>query len=117
MMDVLEIRKVAVTLEQNLNRAGDFVARYGGEEFPVVLPETNRQGPMVVAENMRKSIEAMRVSHHYLSVAPVFIVSAGVTTVSPGSEVPVEKLVDAAGQQLYRAMNAGRNRVVGAAGS
>ena len=43
---------------EDLPRESDILARYGGDEFVVVLPETPASGALVIAERIRKSIEA-----------------------------------------------------------
>ncbi|MCP4151605.1 MAG: diguanylate cyclase, partial [bacterium] len=51
--------RVASNLQNALVRTGDLLARYGGEEFVVILPGTELKGAALVAEKLRKSIEAV----------------------------------------------------------
>ena len=44
-------------------RASDFAARFGGEEFLLLLPETDRQGSIELAEKIRKQIERTELVH------------------------------------------------------
>jgi diguanylate cyclase (GGDEF)-like protein len=40
-----------------MSRSTDFVARYGGEEFVILLPNTDKQGSLVLAEKVRMAVE------------------------------------------------------------
>lgn len=95
------LRQCAFTLKKNL-RGTDFLARYGGEEFCVVLPETSLQGGRHVAEKLRQAVADLS--------EPVPTISVGVAFWE--RHVSVEELVRRADEALYRAKEAGRNRVV-----
>ena len=51
------LRLVAMTLKSNI-KGKDMAARYGGEEFAAILPETDLEGAMIVADNIRKAVQA-----------------------------------------------------------
>ncbi len=51
------LRLVAMTLKSNI-KGKDIAARYGGEEFAAILPETDLEGAVIVADNIRKAIQA-----------------------------------------------------------
>lgn len=91
-------------------RSGDFAYRYGGEEFLILLPEQDVEGGCAFAEHLRRSIEELRISHEK-SLPGVVTISAGLATLRldgyEGGESPLRE-ADAA---LYRAKEAGRNRV------
>ena len=50
------LRSIAADLQAKLKRPNDLVARYGGEEFVVVLPNSNLEGAIAVAEEIRQSV-------------------------------------------------------------
>jgi len=85
-------------------RAADFAARYGGEEFAVILPNTDRAGSLVVAEQLRRAIEDATWEDRPITA------SVGVATMSEEISTS-EELVDYADRALYRSKQAGRNRV------
>lgn len=90
-------------------RAVDRVARYGGEEFIVLLPERNRVEARETAERLRElvSSQAIRVPG---SGSVSLSLSIGVA-VYPEHGADGEALCNAADQAMYRAKQAGRNRV------
>jgi diguanylate cyclase (GGDEF)-like protein len=88
-------------------RSVDLVARYGGEEFMVVLPETEAEGALEVAERIRRLVENHRFPCGTLTA------SIGIAT-NPFKEndsPSVEELVGQADKALYRAKEDGRNQV------
>jgi diguanylate cyclase (GGDEF)-like protein len=107
--------KVLVAVANGLKtrlRPRDLVARFGGEEFVLVLPETDAEGAMVVAERVRRAIES--------AVTPVgpgqplrVTISLGCAT--SGGKAPfvgAADLLESADKALYAAKRSGRNRVV-----
>jgi diguanylate cyclase (GGDEF)-like protein len=105
--------RVAALLLQSLRCKEDFAARFGGEEFIVLLPGTNREGALIVAERIRKLVEVAGSpalpdpgSHPRLST-----VSCGVATCWPGEGNCQDDLVDLADKALYEAKANGRNQV------
>ncbi len=85
-------------------RATDIFCRLGGEEFLVVLPETDLNRAITVAEDIRRAVE----SYQYFPVGKITI-SVGVTTFSQGDNV--NTLISRADNAMYRAKNMGKNRV------
>ncbi len=103
------LRRIAHALRETV-RSEDLVARIGGEEFVVVLRGIPESGVLAAAERVRACVEALAIEHEGARI-PV-TVSVGAATCSP--ERPVgspEALVAMADAALYRAKEAGRNRV------
>jgi len=93
-------------------RASDFAARYGGEEFSVILPHTQLDMALRVAERIRC---AVREFVFLADEAPSRVtVSAGVATYPSPAIDSVDTLIRAADVALYRAKDLGKDRVIAA---
>jgi diguanylate cyclase (GGDEF)-like protein len=95
---------------RRLSRDIDAPARYGGEELAVILPETDLDGAVLLAERMRDAIESLQVPAARGSGQLQVTASFGVAA-APDNGVLGEALVAAADEALYRAKRAGKNRV------
>lgn len=102
--------QVAGAMDKSLLRGADMVARYGGEEFAAVLPRTDLEGALGLAERMRLAVADLRLKHRG-NKPGVVTISLGVASVRPGHDQNPETLVEAADAQLYKAKEGGRNRV------
>jgi two-component system, cell cycle response regulator len=92
-------------------RKEELLARYGGEEFAAVLPETDHSGAMKFGEQIR-SIVANKPFEYEGDVLNITI-SVGVATTSGSDPLDPLEFIRIADENLYRAKNEGRNRVVG----
>lgn len=90
-------------------RESDTAARYGGEEFVVILPATDGEGALALAERIRTQVQRSRRGDCDLTV------SIGVASRSATDpRCTAELLIQDADAALYRAKDAGRNRVMSA---
>ncbi|MBW2466366.1 MAG: diguanylate cyclase [Deltaproteobacteria bacterium] len=105
------LKKVASGLSSAIHRDSDFLARYGGEEFSAILPATDINGAVNVAEEMRLAIKDLKIEHARSKVADIVSISIGVSAVVPPRDTNPEILIAAADQALYKAKETGRNRV------
>lgn len=106
------LREVSRILESCV-REGDIVARYGGEEFAILVDSDKPEVSLALAERIRSRIE----SHSFLvdgKKLPV-TVSVGWACVAPDKVNGSTDIVKEADDFLYRAKEAGRNRVFGQA--
>ena len=101
--------EVAAILKRN-SRKPDLVARYGGEEFAMLLPNTELEGALTVAERAREQIEQTRFN--FESNAIRLTVSGGLV-LFPNPEVQsIDQLVRKADEALFLAKERGRNQIV-----
>jgi diguanylate cyclase (GGDEF)-like protein len=102
---------VGTTIRQSLQRTTDLAARYGGDEFVVLLPVTDTDGGLDVAQRLLTAIAALDISHRTSSFGRVTS-SIGAAHVVPGPTNTPEELLERADRALYTAKQAGRNTVV-----
>jgi len=105
------LREVGRVLRETVSRAADLPARYGGEEFACILPETDRNGAVMIAEQIRRGIEALAIPHSGSSAAAYVTASLGVVTAECVSGVSPQEILAQADELLYQAKASGRNRI------
>lgn len=105
------LKKVASALGRGLHRPGDLLVRYGGEEFMALLPGTDPEGALSVANALRDEVTSQQLSHGSSTVSPHVTVSIGIASIIPHEGLPAEHLIAAADRALYRAKQEGRNRI------
>ena len=105
------LQTVAKSIKQSIKRSIDFAARWGGEEFVVLLPTTDAEGAISVAEKIRAAIENAKIPCADASGAKV-TVSVGISTKIPMQDSSIENFIFTADTALYRAKEMGRNSVV-----
>ena len=104
------LQAVAAAIRSALPMPGCEIARYGGEEFACLLPGVDRDDAHAAAERLLAGVRAARIPMPRPAGEHVLTVSVGVAGARPGMATPND-LVDAADRQLYRAKQAGRDRV------
>ncbi len=103
------LKKVAMILERRIRRGADLVARIGGEEFAFVLPDTNSENAVVLAESIRADLQKLAIGDRYTTSK--ITMSFGVTSMVPDSRLEVRKLFTLADAALYKAKRKGKDRV------
>lgn len=99
---------LARVISEGAREGDDLVGRLGGEEFALLLPNTELESALIVAERIRRSVE----SHRFRVGDRVFGVtlSVGVVSNSGLGNAPAH-LLHQADAMLYRSKGEGRNRV------
>jgi diguanylate cyclase (GGDEF)-like protein len=104
--------QVASIIKGCIRRDRDHVARYGGEEFLVLLPDIDERGALAAAERIRQGVEAAGLLNPGSRVTDHVTVSVGVAVrMRDALGLSPEQLQRQADIALYRAKQAGRNRV------
>lgn len=104
------LRRVATTLREGLKVEG-FCGRFGGEEFALLLPGQGLATGLVVADDLRQAVAAQQLSVRESGrLIGTVTISAGIAV--RGRDEAWEDLLVRADAALYRAKQAGRNRVM-----
>lgn len=99
--------RIAKSIAQSSRRPADCAARYGGEEFALLLPDTELDDAMRIAEEIRTRVERLSTEKWATTV------SIGVACVVPDMAGSSRNLIEAADKALYQAKEQGRNCCVG----
>ncbi|MEX2481285.1 MAG: GGDEF domain-containing protein [Gammaproteobacteria bacterium] len=108
------LKTFARTLSSFCRRGGDLAARIGGEEFALLLPATEHDAAMTLAEQACAAFDALAIRHEGADGYDHTTASFGVATVIPDALDAGDTLFGDADQALYRAKALGRNRVCSA---
>ncbi|MDG1772293.1 MAG: GGDEF domain-containing protein [Oceanicoccus sp.] len=105
------LKFIASTLGKNV-RGNDILARYGGEEFAIILPDTNFEGAMRVAENLRKAVVARQLTTGSNGkVIGRITASFGVSCFRHGEDL--DDFFDRVDKLMYTAKQQGKDQVIG----
>ena len=104
------LRLVAHCLSENV-KGRDTAARYGGEEFAVILRQTGRDSAMVLANQIRSTVESKKlVKKSTGDILGTITVSGGIAELTADDSVAT--LIQRADDCLYAAKAAGRNCII-----
>jgi diguanylate cyclase (GGDEF)-like protein len=106
------LQEVAQTLLSVAKIPTHLVARYGGEEFAVILPSTDVEGAIVVAEEIQQAIHQAKLPHACSDISQFITISLGIATVVPTSNISPANLIAIADKALYEAKRQGRDRYI-----
>ncbi len=105
------LQQIAGVIGKSVARSGDLAARYGGEEFACILPDTDQQGALFIAEKIRQGIINLAIPHEWSDIAGCVTASLGVVTLTCHKEESASEIVVRADELLYKAKDLGRNRI------
>lgn len=103
------LTQVAQVVKGCCQRKSDLAVRYGGEEFAVLLPDTDINGALAIAGQIRRSVMEKHITHSG-SPTGYLTVSLGCYSFIPHGNDSIELFIQRADAALYQAKNAGRNR-------
>ncbi len=98
-------------LEANCRRS-DVAGRYGGDEFILLLPETDLATARLVAKRVSDQFAVTAAAFNPDPAKPVVSMSMGLATLRHAHPQSPEQMIALADHALYRAKQAGRNRLV-----
>lgn len=103
------IRTVALTSSQQLNRDSDEIFRYGGEEYAIILPNTDLEGAMFIAEKVRAAVANTKINCNDQTLNCT--VSLGVCCHLSEQAMQTKDFIERADKALYQSKQNGRNQV------
>lgn len=98
-------------LKQIARRPADLIARYGGDEFVLVLPETDPEGALCIAKQIQMAVQWLDFPNPGSPISSRLTVSQGIATAWPSKKGDGNSLMLQADQELYKAKQAGKNRI------
>ncbi|MDT0604404.1 GGDEF domain-containing protein [Thalassotalea castellviae] len=101
--------KLGQLIKQVLRRSSDIGCRYGGEEFCLILPETNTDGAVAFAQELRELVFSTPFDFDSQSIN--LTISCGVCTYQQQKDIAPIDIFDGADKALYQAKADGRNQV------
>ena len=104
--------QIAQAIAKVPQRVVDLVARYGGEEFAMILPNTNTEGALIIAESVRQTIANLAIPHQSSPVSDQITLSVGIASLIPATGESLDILINQADEALYSAKKQGRNRAI-----
>ena len=103
------VLQVIASVTQEVKRLSDVAARIGGEEFAMLLPATDRDGAITLAQRLRRTINEQMIAD--TRGRPIQVTaSIGVATMSQADH-GIDQILTHADRALYRAKDAGKDRV------
>lgn len=105
------LKQVAQAINKSV-RSGELAGRYGGEEFAVILPNTNYESAMVVAERIVTNVRNLNIPHKSSKTTNIVTLSCGFASMESEDTSSLDLLVKA-DRALYKAKEQGRNTAVG----
>jgi diguanylate cyclase (GGDEF)-like protein len=100
--------KISAILREKTRRS-DFPARYGGEEFVLILPETDQESGLQVANKIHEEIRSQIFGTSTMPFALTVSIGLSSTSTKPYSDW--RQMIEDADEAMYLAKNSGKNRV------
>ena len=104
------LRSVSECLAKGIKRSTDFVARYGGEEFAVILPNSDKEGTLMIAEKLREDVQNLAIPHSGNHLTGYVTASFGATATTVTKTHSYLDFIKKADQALYVSKQNGRNK-------
>lgn len=111
------LKSIATVVQMAARRPGDLAARYGGEEMALLLPDTSLHSARLIAANLCRQVEALRIPHARNLPWKMATISVGVAVIDPDARLhgyTSEWLISTADLALYDAKAQGRNQAIAA---
>lgn len=109
------LRSTAQAMRDTFQRPSDFCFRLGGEEFGILYTSENEEGCELIAKNLCKNIENMKIVHKHNRASEFVTTSLGLVIVDYNKDIDVDmdmdKIISMSDSELYKAKESGRNKL------
>jgi diguanylate cyclase (GGDEF)-like protein len=105
------LEKVATILESVARRPADMVARFSSETFALILPDTEKEGALSVAEGLSQELTSLELPFPEAQGKGIVTLSCGVASLIPRADLDPASLIQRAEQALQQAKAQGRTVV------
>lgn len=105
------LQQIAELLQNSVQRPADLVARYGGEEFAIILPNTDTNGALYIAQKCQHQLASLKLPHQKSPLSQYVTLSMGIATKIPYYNEDPNILINEADLALYQAKQNGRNQI------
>ena len=106
----IALKKLGELFRKIASRSTDFCARIGGEEFAVIMPTTELEGSLQVAQTIMDELAQARIPHQNC-LHGLLTLSIGLNVAKPGRDGNRHTFLMEADQALYEAKESGRNQI------
>lgn len=106
------LQQVTKAIVSVIKHFGDLFPRYSGEEFIVILPNTETELAMKVAQKIILKVKDLKIPHINSPISNYLTLSLGVASIIPTPEYSGKILMGAADQALNQAKIQGRDRII-----
>ena len=106
----IALKKLGELFRKIASRSTDFCARVGGEEFAVIMPTTELEGSLQVAQTIMDELAQARIPHRNCQHG-LLTLSIGLNVAKPGRDSNRHTFLMEADQALYEAKESGRNQI------
>ncbi|MCS4518006.1 GGDEF domain-containing protein [Clostridium botulinum] len=103
------LMKIGKSIINVAKKYSGVVGRYGGDEFIVLLNEVKTSELEVIAMEISKEINKLKIKREYSHISKYQTVSIGVASIIPKEEEKIEDLINYADKALYKSKENGRN--------
>lgn len=104
------LKKFGKLILESIRKSTDWVSRYGGEEFLIVLNNTNKEGAIVVSNKIKTLLEDTKFIYEGNKIN--ITASFGVCCLKEGATVTAKEFIKCADENLYKAKETGRDKIV-----
>lgn len=101
--------KISQLLKESC-RETDLLIRYGGEEFCILLPDTNEDNCILIANRILKNIKNLNITHEFSEISNTVTLSIGIASNKWITDNNIDSLLNLADIELYKAKSNGRNQ-------